>query len=53
MKKIFLIILLILALSSFYFINIKNYEKIVTINRNAIGHPENLPTKEVAKSYAL
>jgi hypothetical protein len=53
MKKIFFVIILILALISFYQINIINYDKISTIKRNIVEHPENLPTKEVAKNSAM
>lgn len=52
-KKVFLSILLILALISFYLINVKNYTKIIEIKRQIVEHPENLPTKEVAKNSSL
>jgi len=48
MKNIFLIILLIISLISFYLINELNYKKIREIKLNVVEHPENLPTPEVA-----
>jgi len=48
MKKIFLIILLIISLISFYKINEINYKKIQEIKFNVVNHPEELPTKKVA-----
>ena len=47
-KNIFIFILLILALISFYLINELNYKKIREIKLNVVEHPENLPTPEVA-----
>jgi len=53
MRKIILLILLILSLISFYKINELNYKKAITIKRNTVKHPENLPTKEVAKNTSF
>jgi len=53
MKKIFFIILLVLALVSFYKINSLNYTKTKQIKQSIVNHPENLPTKEVAKNSTL
>lgn len=53
MKKILFIILLVLALTSFYKINSLNYTKIKQIKQAIVNHPENLPTKEVAKNSTL
>ncbi|MCD5380487.1 hypothetical protein LR004_01035 [Candidatus Gracilibacteria bacterium] len=50
MKIVLFIILLVLALSSFYKINSLNYTKIKQINQSIVNHPENLPTKETAKN---
>lgn len=48
-RNIFIFILLILALTSFYLINNLNYKKFREIKLNVVNHPETLPTKEVAK----
>jgi len=47
-KKIFIFILFVLALTSFYLINELNYKKIRAIKLNIVNHPENLPTKQAA-----
>ncbi len=53
MKKIFFIILLVLALTSFYKINSLNYTKSKQIKQEIVNHPENLPTKQTAKNSTL
>ena len=47
-KRLITITLIILALFSFYKINILNYSKHIEIKNSYVAHPENLPTKEAA-----
>jgi uncharacterized protein YxeA len=54
MKKIIPITILLLAIIfSFFQINKLNYGKYREIQDNLVNHPENLPTKEVAKKTAF
>lgn len=53
MKKISLIIVLILILTSFYKINEINYKNHLEIKKSIVNHPENLPTKETADNTSL
>jgi len=50
MKIVPFIVLLVLALVSFYKINALNYTKTKQINESIVKHPENLPTKETARN---
>ena len=47
-KRLIIIILIMLAIFSFYKINNLNYLKHIEIKKSFVEHPENLPTKEVA-----
>jgi uncharacterized protein YxeA len=47
-KRLIITGLIILALLSFYKINIFNYAKHIEIKKSYVEHPENLPTKEAA-----
>jgi hypothetical protein len=51
--KIFAIIALIAVIFAFFEINKLNYKKHNQIKENIVNHPENLPTKEMAKNTAF
>jgi hypothetical protein len=54
MKKIIpIVILLWIVLFGFFQTNKLNYRKYIEIQKNFVDHPENLPTKEVAKNTAF
>jgi hypothetical protein len=53
MKKIITIFLLIIILTGFLEIGRLNYKKHLQIKENLVNHPENLPTKNTAKSTAF
>lgn len=53
MKKLAIIILLLLALLSFWKINELNYWKHIQIRDTLVEHPENLPIKQVAKNTSI
>lgn len=46
---VFLFFIFSLILSFFYRVNQENYKKISQIKENIVKHPENLPTKEMAR----
>jgi hypothetical protein len=51
--KIYTIIGLIFSLVAFYNINYKNYIFLTKVKKSIVQHPENLPTKEIAKATSL
>ncbi len=51
--KIFLATILSIWILCFYQINTLNYNKSKEIKQNIVRHPENLPTKEMAKNTAF
>jgi Na+/melibiose symporter-like transporter len=46
---VFLFFIFSLILSFFYRVNQENYKKISQIKENRVKHPENLPTKKMAR----
>ena len=53
MKKVLTTVILLFILFWFFQINKLNYHKHREIQDNLVDHPENLPTKEVAKNTAF
>ena len=53
MKKVLTTVILLFILFGFFQINKLNYHKHREIQDNLVDHPENLPTKEVAKNTAF
>lgn len=52
-KRLTTWLFLIIALIWFYIVNSLNYNKHIQIKRSFVEHPENLPTKEVAKNSSF
>lgn len=47
-KRLFSLLLILISLAGFYYVNDLNYWKHIEIKRNFVEHPEKLPTKETA-----
>ncbi|MDD3145553.1 MAG: hypothetical protein PHV23_05595 [Candidatus Gracilibacteria bacterium] len=53
LKKIIIIVFITICLFSFFKINENNYLRHLEIKENLVNHPENLPSKDIAKATAF
>lgn len=53
LKKFIIIVFITICLFSFFKINENNYLRHLEIKENLINHPENLPSKDIAKATAF
>lgn len=53
LKKIIIIVFITIFLFSFFKINENNYLRHLEIKENLVNHPENLPSKDIAKATAF